>query len=193
MSLGGALAVAVVAAIATIAPGAAAHQESAAQVLRPDVAAVGHTPEAPAPHSQWSGFLALRPGSNVTAASFQICRVGSSCFAPPAPALRDGDTFRFNTSSYLADGRAVDYQAGWRVGVVWFLTEGTGLHARNVTFPVGKAAEDPACLGAAALACQEDHYFAFDMPAAAAGTPSLTLPACALLVAAAACLRSRHG
>src|SRR5207249_4620623 len=100
-----------------------AHAESEAPALRPDVLAAGHEPAVVPPHTQWRGFLQLRPGSNVTVAYYQICRVGAACFAPPAPAARGGDTFRFDTTDYTVNGRPVDYQPGWRLGVVWRLNE----------------------------------------------------------------------
>jgi hypothetical protein len=127
------------------------------------------------PHSQWQGFLQLRPDSNVTAARYQICRVGDTCFAPPTAATAAGNgTFRFDTNGYLANGRPVDYQAGWRLGVKWLLDErlanGT---MRTVDFPAGPDLTAPGCEGDAALACNEAHYLAFDMPAASKPAPSL--------------------
>lgn len=171
---------------------AAAHNEADAVLLRPDVVAAGHDPAAVQPHTQWSGWLQLAPGSNVTAASYQICRVGSACFAPPAPATRDGDVFRFNTTAYLANGQPIDFQPGWRIGVQWVLTEGSGPAARAVLFPEGLSATDASCQGAAALACQESHYLAFSLPAALS-TPGVGLAMVLAFVAAAATRRRRHG
>lgn len=176
-------------------PVAAAHAERDAPLLRPDVLRAGHTPAIVQPHTQWQGFLELRPGHNVTAAQYQICRVGQSCFAPPAPATRVGnDTFTFDTAAYRANGKPVDYQPGWRIGVQWILTERTANGTRLAVFPQGPGPSDPECASdAGALACQEQHYLAFDLPPAAKGTP---LPGVALPVLALAGLawraRRRH-
>ncbi len=182
---------------------AAGYAESEAPALRPDVLAAGHAPEIVAPHTQWSGTLSFRPGSNVTAASYQICRVGMACFAPPAVAQRDGDTFRFHTSNYTVAGKPVDYQAGWRVGVKWILTEGEPDGApggtRVMAFPSGLSPDDPACAGEAqAMECQESHYVAFNVAGDARGTPGAPGAGplagfVALVVAAAWRSRSRHG
>ncbi|MES2154337.1 MAG: hypothetical protein V4510_04305 [bacterium] len=168
---------------------AAAHDEAEAPTLRPDVLSAGHEPALVAPHTHWSGWLTMRPGSNVTAAAFQICRVGASCFAPPMPAVRDGDTFRFNTSSYLAGGHPVDFQPGWHLGVEWVLTEGAGASARTALFPDGPAADDPACAGSAAFACQEQHYLAFRVVDESHGTPAAPL---AVLIVALSLLSWRR-
>jgi hypothetical protein len=155
--------------------------------MRPDVARVGHEPETPAPHTQWEGFLGLRPGSNVTAADYQVCRVGQACFAPPTLAEGPVDgTFRFDTSGYRANGQAVDYQAGWRLGVKWFLYEmpdnGT---SRTVEFPTGPDLSSPECAGDAAMACSEQHYFVFTM-GAPTGKPSPGMGLSVALLAVAA-------
>jgi hypothetical protein len=168
-----------------LAPVAAAYDEQDAGLLRPDVARAGHTPETVQPHTQWHGFLVLRPGHAVVSAQYQICRVGQACFAPPAPAAREGnDTFTFSTAAYLANGKPVDYQAGWRIGVQWILTErnATG-GTRQAAFPEGPGPTDPACAGdQQALACQERHYLAFEMPPAPKAAPAPALPLLALLL-----------
>jgi hypothetical protein len=167
--------------LAALAMPASAHPESAAPSLRPDVVRAGHDPVVVQPHTQWQGFLELKPDSNVTAAYYQVCRVGQACFAPPTPAQKVGTSFRFDTSEYLANGRPVDYEAGWRVGVTWILEErlpnGT---LAAVRFPVGPDVTSPACQGEAALPCAEAHYLAFDIPAETRGSPA---PAVVLLLA----------
>ncbi|MFA5943407.1 MAG: hypothetical protein WC876_02960 [Candidatus Thermoplasmatota archaeon] len=175
--------------LATLALGlpATAHPESAAPQLRADVLGAGHDPVVVAAHTQWQGFLALAPGSNVTAAFYQVCRVGQACFAPPAPAEKTGDTFRFDTSAYLANGRPVDYEPGWRLGVTWLLEErlpnGT---TQTVRFPVGPDVLAPECQGEAALACAEAHYLAFDIAAEPRESPGLPGAMLLLVVAALA-------
>lgn len=156
------------------APPAAAYAEAEAPLLRPDVLEASHSPAAVQPHTQWQGSLALRPGHAVLSAQYQVCRVGQACFAPPAPATRVGnDTFTFHTADYLAGGRPVDYQAGWRIGVQWLLTERDGNGTRTRPFPEGPGPADPACAGEAqALACQERHYLVFDMPPATRNAPA---------------------
>lgn len=184
--------------LVALVPLAAAHAESEAPSMRPDVARVWHEPETPAPHTQWDGFLQLRSGSNVTAANYQVCRVGQACFAPPT--LAEGPTngtFRFDTSGYRANGQAIDYQAGWRLGVKWFLYEmsgnGTNMTSRTVEFPSGPDLSSPECAGDAAMACSEQHYFVFTMGAPAAKpSPGMGLAALCGLLAAAAFARQRR-
>jgi hypothetical protein len=150
---------------------ASAHPESAAAALRPDVVAAWHEPADLEPHTQWEGFLQLSSESNVTAASYQICRVGQTCFAPPTPAERLANgTWRFDTADYTVNGSPVDYEPGWRLGVKWWLTEAGN---RTVEFPSGPELASVACSGDAALPCAEAHYLAFDLPAAAKGAPGL--------------------
>jgi hypothetical protein len=180
---------------------AAAYDEADAGLLRADVLEMRHEPAVVPPHSQWNATLVLRPGHAIVAAQYQVCRVGQACFAPPAPAGRVGnDTFRFDTAQYLAGGHPVDYQAGWRIGVVWILSERTpsGPNAtRTVTFPEGPSAADPACAGdAQALACQERHYLAFDMPPATQGASGPGLAGVLLVVVVLALVgrsAGRHG
>ncbi len=184
------LLVAALLALALIAAPAGAHPESAAPSLRPDVLRAGHLPEVVAPHTQWQGFLDLRPDTKVTAAYYQVCRVGQACFAPPAPAQSVGNgSFRFDTSQYLANGRPVDYQPGWRLGVTWLLEEtlpnGT---TQAVRFPVGPDVLAPECQGDAALSCAEAHYLAFDLPAEERSSPDLPIPAGVLALALASCV-----
>lgn len=187
-------AVVALAVLALVAGPAAAHPESAAPSLRGDVLRAGHLPEVVPPHSQWIGFLDLHPDSNVTAAYYQVCRVGQACFAPPAPAEAVGDkSFRFDTSEYLANGRPVDYEPGWRLGVTWLLEErlpnGT---TQTVRFPVGPDVLAPECQGEAALPCAEAHYLAFDLPAADRSSPALPVPIALLAIAMTAFAAARR-
>lgn len=117
----------------------------------------------------WSGWLQLRDDANVTSARFQVCRVGLACFAPPAPAEPDGaNGFRFNTTNLLVQGPEgrvpVEFQAGWRVGVKWFLTDASGATSE---LPHSD------CSSASGAACLEDAYLAFTIPASARGMPSV--------------------
>jgi hypothetical protein len=184
-------------ALPALLPAAAAYDEQDAGLLRPDVLEASHSPGVVQPHAQWRGTLVLRPGHQVLAAQYQICRVGQACFAPPAPAQRVGnDTFTFDTADYLANGHPVDYQAGWRIGVQWILTERDGNQTRSVPFPAGPGPSDPGCAGdGQALACQERHYLAFEMPPAEKGAPALGAPllAVVLLGLAFGRMRRRHG
>jgi hypothetical protein len=189
-----AIAAIAVTALAVLPAPAAAHPESAAPSLRPDVVRAGHEPDVVQPHTQWQGFLEMAPDSNVTAAYYQVCRVGQACFAPPTPAEKVGTTFRFDTSGYLANGRPVDYEAGWRLGVTWILEERLANGTTSaVRFPLGPDVESPACQGDAALGCAEAHYLAFDIPAEERGSPSVPagLVLAALAVFAAAARRGR--
>ncbi|MHB1261213.1 MAG: hypothetical protein ACYC2H_05805 [Thermoplasmatota archaeon] len=189
------LVVGVLLTLAAVAAPAGAHPESAAPSLRPDVLRAGHLPEAVAPHTQWQGFIDLLPESSVTAAYYQVCRVGQACFAPPAPATEVGNkSFRFDTSQYLANGRPVDYQPGWRLGVTWLLEErlpnGT---TQAVRFPAGPDVLAPECQGQAALSCAEAHYLAFDLPAEERSSPGMRISVglLALTLAAFAAARRR--
>ena len=165
---------AVVFAATALAMPASAHAEAEAPLLRDDVVAAGHEPAVVEPHTQWTGFLELSSSTNVTAAFYQVCRVGQSCFAPPTPAEKVGPRFRFDTSEYLANGRPVDYEAGWRLGVTWLLEErlenGT---TRSVRFPIGPDMLSAGCQGDAALACSEAHYLAFDVAEDERGAPAV--------------------
>lgn len=173
-----------------------AYDEADAGLLLPQVANVWHAPNIVPPHTQWRGFLQVRPGNATTeivAASYQICQVGKECFAPPHAAQRlDATTFTFNTTSYLANGAPVDYQAGWRIGVKWVLTD-----AANVSYelPRGLPQTDPAC-STGSPACAESHYLAFDMPPAPPkATPGFALQPLIFvsLIAAGLLRRSRSG
>jgi len=171
-------------------PMAVAHAESEAPALRPDVVAAGHEPAVVQPHTQWRGFLTLAPGSNVTGAFYQVCRVGAACFAPPTAAVREGATFRFDTSDYKVAGRPVDYQPGWRLGVVWLLNETAADGTATVaTFPDGPDLSSPGCAGDAAASCAEAHYLAFDVAAAPHRSPAPGPGLMALAAGAVAVLR----
>ncbi|MEK6985949.1 MAG: hypothetical protein AABX89_06175 [Candidatus Thermoplasmatota archaeon] len=168
-------------------PAASAHPESAAPLLDLRVLAAGHTPEPVVPGAPWSGWLTLRENANITAARFQVCRVGLACFAPPAPAELDGaNGFRFNTTNLLVQGPEgrvqVEFQAGWRVGVKWFLTDAAG----NTT-----ELPHSACSSATGAACLEDAYLAFTIPEAVRGTPNLGPAALGLLIMALAMVARR--
>lgn len=179
-----------VALVIVAAPHAAAYPENQAANLRIDIVAAGHEPAEVAPHTQWSAFLTVTPDSNITAASYQVCRVGAACFAPPTPANRTGDTFRFSTRDVPAN--AVDFQPHWLIGVKWILT------ARDLSqqaFPQGPDLLSPACQGAASMSCQEQHYLTFaiaEEPAKSSSVPGLPAAALACLVAAVLRVRSRR-
>jgi hypothetical protein len=90
----------------------------------------------------------------------------------------------------------VDYQAGWRIGVQWILMErdGGGNATRSTPFPAGPGPGDPGCAGdQLALACQERHYLAFEMPPAAKGAPAAGAPLLAVALLGLACGRMRRG
>lgn len=178
---------------AAVGPAASAHPESAAPSLRPDVVAAWHEPAAVEPHTQWHGYLRLEPSTNVTAAAYQICRVGQTCFAPPAPAHRlENGTWAFDTADYLANGRPVDYGAGWRLGVKWWLTEARPEGNATVEFPQGPDVTSDACSGDAALGCAESHYLAFEVAAAGKGAPAPAAGWAALGLAALAAAARRR-
>lgn len=114
--------------LACMAAAASAHPEAAAPTLSPLVVRAWHEPDPVDPVGQWSGFLQLRAGHNITMVAYQVCDVADGvCFSFPHGARAVGnDTFRFDTQEYLANGHPVDWQPGWRVGVRWFLGDGSG-------------------------------------------------------------------
>lgn len=161
----------------------AGHPESDAPSLDPRVERAWHEPEAVEPGMQWHGFLLLRDGHNVTGASYQICNAGKSatCFAPPTAAhWLDERTLSFDTNAYLANGKPVDWEAGWLIGVRWCLAEGAAQDASTV----GDCAWLPPQTGESI----ESHYLTFAMPAKAEGAAgaSLLYVIAALLVVLAA-------
>ncbi len=123
--------------------------------------AAGHTPNVVPAGTQWSGFIRFDAAANVTSAQYQICRVGSACFAPPTPANQssaDGQSWTFNTTDYrdVVYDEPIFYEAGWRVGVQWILT----IDGDEVFFPHGMNLSSAAC-DADWQACAESHYLAF--------------------------------
>lgn len=173
-------------AAALLATAASAYAESEAPSLRADVVRAGHEPAPLPPHVQWTGFLELAESSNVTAAWYQVCRVGDACFAPPTPAMREGSRFSFNTSGYLANGRPVDYEPGWRLGVTWLLEETTPDGGnRTVRFPEGPDLASEECFGDAALGCSELHYLVFEVAGDGQGRGASAPPAVGMAVALA--------
>lgn len=148
-------------------PAASAYEEEEAPRVRlyeaglDDVARVWHEPEIVQPGTQWEGFIQFRDGHRVMEVLYQICDVGRVCFAPPTPAEQiDNNTWTFNTTDYRGSGadRPIHYEAGWRIGTQYILTEETDNGTVTRKFPEGL--EKPEDL--------EFHYFAFDMPEAKA-------------------------
>ncbi len=133
-----------------------------------DVERVWHEPEPVQPGTQWTGHIQFRADHNVSDVLYQICRVGTYCFAPPTPAERVNDTYwRFDTSTYIqpGSGKPVQYEAAWRVGYQFLLVEGDN----TTLFPHGIEPSDPSCEGGDAwIECAETHYFSFTV----AGTPA---------------------
>ncbi len=170
-------------------PAAGAYPESAASQLHADIEAAWHEPEIVEPGTQWHGFLRLREGQGnaVANASYQICNLRDGvCFAPPTAADRlDERTFGFDTNDYLAGGRPVVYEAGWRIGVKWFFTHQNGTES---CLPGPCLPSDPQ---AAAL---EDHYLVFDMPPEQkVGIPASSTVVSALAVLSLVALLRRAG
>lgn len=169
-------------AVLLLAPAAAALPEGDAASAHPDVVRAWHEPEPVQPGSQWSGFLQLRPGHGAANVSYQVCDVADGvCFSFPHPAADVGNgTFRFDTADYLANGRPVRWEAGWRVGVRWFLAGPDG----NGTW-VPRAPPSPT-----EVVPIEDLYLTFDIPGGGArGSPAPGLVIAALAIAAAALRR----
>jgi hypothetical protein len=166
------------AAILLLAPLAQAWPESAAPDLHPQAEAAWHEPEEVRPGEQWAGYLRLRHGHTIANASYQVCNLANGvCFAPPTPARFAGqDLLRFHTSEYLAGGKPVSWEAGWRIGVKWILTHGNG----TVDCLPGPCGSPPGGEGGL-----EAHYLAFDMPARKEA-PAASLPILLAFLLAAA-------
>lgn len=161
---------------ALLVSGVQAYPESEASVVRvreggpDDVESVWHEPTVVQPGTQWQGFIRFRANHSIEQVQVQICDVGRVCFAPPIPihAMPDGRTWTFNTSEYrdTLSGRPIEYEAGWRLGMQFILSQrlpnGTTVETR---LPDGL--ENPDDL--------EYHYLAFDMPAVAQTAPALGL------------------
>ena len=168
---------------------AVAYSETAAPTLRPDVVRVWHDPEHVVSGEPWHGFLQLAPGTNVSAAYFQVCRVGQACFNPPTPArLLGNGTYTFNSDEI---GEGVDLDSGWHVGVRWWLDERNGTRLSSARFPVEVPCDE------SSLECSESHYFSFDVAEAPkrAFLPGLGLTPIVLSLGAVALVagtRSRH-
>lgn len=165
-------------------PAAAAYEESQAARVRmlergvADVVAVWHEPEIVQPGTQWNGFIQFQEGHGIQNITFQICDVGRVCFAPPSPVQRLNETtWSFDTESYQRIGKAINYEAGWRLGTQFILTERMA-NGTLETYKFPEGIEEPDDL--------EFHYFAFDMPEATnKGIPALnTLPTLVALAAA---------
>ena len=173
-------------------PAASGYPESVAPEVRvaeggpDDVEGVWHEPPVVEPGTQWEAFIRFRTGHSVEGVMVQICDVGRACFAPPTPmlALPDGRTWTVNTTDYRdTSGHPIRYEAGWRLGMYFILSERLANGSLASTgFPEGTA--DPLDY--------ESHYLAFNMPAAsskgAPGTP-IVLVALFLFAAAAAARR----
>lgn len=146
-----------------LAASVAAHPESAAPSLDVRVLRAWHEPDALVPGQQWHGFLQLAPGTVVGNVSYQVCNVADGvCFSFPHPATDLGNgTYRFDTTDYKTNlGQPVRWEAGWRVGVRWFLADSDD--SGNGTWVPPQGGDRI-----------EDSYLAFDIP----GTPSQGAPA----------------
>lgn len=164
--------------LACMASAASAHPEEDAPDLHPDVVRAWHEPEVVEPGTQWSGFLQLRAGHDVGKVWYQVCDAGDGvCFAPlhAAQGLAN-DTYRFDTVDYLANGRPVDWQPGWRVGVRWFLAATEAPDSNGTWVPMAPADPNEAV-------AIEDLYLTFDIPgdgARRAPAPSIAWTSLAL-------------
>lgn len=182
-----AVAALVLATLVALAPAAAAVPEPQAAGTHPDVVRAWHEPEPVVPGEQWTGYLQLRAGHGFARVGYQICNAsfeGASCFAPAHEATDLGNgTFRFETSDYLAGGRPVEWEAGWHVGVRWFLAETEAGLGGNGTW-VPRAPPEPT-----EVVPIEDLYLTFDIPGGPANdapAPPVALALVAVLLAAAA-------
>lgn len=181
------------AAVLVAAP-ASAFEESEAPAVRieqfgrDDVVRVWHEPQPPQPGTQWRGWIEFAHNHGVNSVSFQICRVGIACFAPPQPMQREGlNVWTFDTAQYIVPGAGVPvtWEAGWRIGVRFVINETLADESYLESY-------FPKPSDAGVL---EDDYFAFNMPAAEArdtdGPTSAPLLAVGLLLLVVFALRRR--
>lgn len=179
--------------LAALASGAQAYPESEASMVRvseggpDDVESVWHEPTIVQPGTQWEGFIRFRANHSIEQVKMQICDVGRVCFAPPIPlrALPDGRTWMFNTTEYRDTlvGRPIQYEAGWRLGVQFILTERLA-NGTLVDTRLPEGLENPDDL--------EFHYFAFDMSKASSRNTPLPW-ALVMMALAIVTLRRRRG
>lgn len=176
-----------------LASAAQAYPESEASAVRvseggpDDVERVWHEPATVPPGTQWEGFIRFRANHSIEQVKMQICDVGRVCFAPPIPirAMPDGLTWMFNTTEYrdTLSGRPIEYEAGWRLGVQFILTERLANSTLvDTRLPQGLANPDDL----------EFHYFAFDMPKSSSRNTPLPWVFVVLALAVVA-LRRRRG
>ena len=170
--------------LAIASPAAALAEEDAGQ--HPLVERAWHEPADVEPGQQWTGHLRLRDGVAAANVSYQVCEVdvhGGVCFAPPHDATRQADgTWSFDTGHYLANGRPVQWGAGWLVGVRWYLEDGAG---NGTWIPAAPDAQGPIA----------SHYLTFRIPGEAdrdAPAPGLATVLLAVVVAALAGSSSRR-
>ncbi len=165
-------------------PAAAVPEAEAPQ--HPMVARAWHEPAAVVPGQQWHGYLQLRPGVEPARVGYQVCNAGDGyCFAPTHDAVDLGNgTYRFDTRDYRAsDGRPVDWEAGWTVGVRWFLADEDGNGTWIPRAPPAPTEEVPI----------PDLYLTFDIPGGGTeDAPGLPLAALAAALAALAAAARRR-
>lgn len=149
----------------TVLPTAMAYPESDAALVRlketgkDDVLRVWHEPQIVEPGTQWRGYIQFAERHGIQSVRYQICRVGSSCFAPPTLADRLNETtWTFHTQDYrqAGNGQPVSWEAGWRLGMRFVINETTPEGAMETSLPEGLERPDDL----------EYHYLAFDMPPA---------------------------
>ena len=174
-------------ALLLLAAPAAGVPERDAWSTHPAVSEAWHEPALVRPGEQWRGYLQLKPGFDYARVGYQVCNAGDGfCFAPThdAQALGNG-TYRFDTSDYLAGGRPVDWQPGWRVGVRWFLADEDRPDSNGTWVP--RAPPSPT-----EEVPIEDLYLTFDIPGEPArGAPAPAFLLLAFAVLGAAALRRR--
>jgi hypothetical protein len=174
---------------------AAAHPESEAPTLRPDVVRVGHEPDTPAGHAQFVVFLEPASNASFEQVAVQICLISQIvCIIPPRPAEFDGARWHYDTADFRAAGadRPYRWPPNERIGVQWFLGPRNASLEELEPFPHGTDLGEPQCKGSreATVQCYETHYFEFRNGPANKGSPNLGLLSMLTVVAGAGVARA---
>lgn len=185
-------------------PMAMAVPEADAPQIDSRIAEVWHTPDVPAPGTQWQGGIRLNEGHNVTEVRYQICRVGQSCFAPPTPASTvDGLTWSFDTAEYRepVQNRTVEWginqphegASDWDIGVQYFfITDDSKAGGEPIPHGDGDLPPDDCTSEECYLAWSASHYFVFTMPGTvAASDEGAPMPLAWLLIGLIIAARKR--
>lgn len=178
----------------TALPFAAAEEPEEAQavwedVVGPGTAQVTVEPRHPAAGEQFVATLTLDTDLAIAGITYQMCDVGSTCFAIGYPVPEEGNgTFVLRTadewmhSEFMDDGELRTFRAGERIGWQYFIELDDG-NGTVLSFPHGDEC-DVFAPDDEWLACQETHYFAVDIAEGKSTPAPLLFPMLAVLLLA---------